>query len=95
MDGIDNVLIDASNALKSSLLAVMESGTGEHTYIERVRESEAIMKVSWTSFIRSMRTAVVETAYERYVQWYTSVAKRKFASQSKDTGSSKRAKRAV
>ncbi|KAI9573902.1 hypothetical protein HD554DRAFT_568445 [Boletus coccyginus] len=92
-DDVDRLLSRASGALKTSLLALMESGDGEAKYVEQVRTSTATLTVPWRSFLRSLKNAVMQTAYERYIQWRNSSGKRKAASARRATTSSKRTKK--
>ena len=87
------MLVNASRALKTSVLAVMESTTAEPKCIEQVRQSTATLTVPWESLLRSLRMAVRECVYERYLKWYTSSGKRKYSPQPSESVSSKRAKK--
>lgn len=71
MQDVDELLLKASECLKTSLIAEMEASQADAHCIEQVRQSTAGLTIEWNPVLLSFRTAVYASAYQRYRDWHT------------------------
>jgi hypothetical protein len=70
MVDVDHVLSTSAANLKAEIISIMEGFGLEKSMIDKARDSKPKLPFNWSVAAMQMSSAVCDTAYFRYIDWF-------------------------